>query len=130
EATLPLAPGTSYEVVLRVTDEQGRNRQHSALVDTPPPAESHLDAVLVTFHQIVVHDDGDSGVFNSRGELRFRFEVDGVHLSQLDTDEHKVEAPATLSLDDGDRASGRGVFLENPPEDLTIRVQGVERDWE
>lgn len=130
EATLPLAPGTRYEVVLRVTDEQGRSRQHTALVDTPAPATSHLDRVLVTFHQIVVHDDGDNGVFNPRGELRFLFQIDGVHMSQLDTDEHKVKAPATLSLDDGDRDSGRGVLLENAPEQLLIRVQGRERDWE
>jgi hypothetical protein len=130
EATLPLAPGTSYEVVLRVTDEQGRTRQHSALVDTPTPAAAHLGGVLVTFHQIQVHDDADDTVFNRKGELRFLFEVDGSYLSQLDTAEHKVESPATLSLDDGDRAPGRGVFLEDAPAQLTIRVQGHERDWD
>ncbi|MGH2599709.1 MAG: hypothetical protein ACRDJ9_10005, partial [Dehalococcoidia bacterium] len=65
---------------------------------------------------------------NRTGELRFRFEVNGQRQGQLDTGERKVRSPEWVSLDDGDRAAGRSVVIEDAPEKLPIRVQGLERD--
>ncbi len=127
-AVLEFEPGTRYEVTLRATDEQGRTVQHTAIVDTPV-VESHQNRVLVTFHHIDVHDDGDDTTLNRTGELTFRFEVNGDPFDRvLDTGERKVKAPERVSLDDGDRAPGRSVFVDSAPDLLAIRVQGQERD--
>lgn len=125
--TLELQPGLSYAITLRVTDEQGRSQQHTAVATTPKPVADHQSRVLVTFHKIRVHDDADNTFFNRKGELTFRFEVDGEHQIGLDTAEHKIRAPEWVSLRTGDRA-GRSVILEEAPDQLSLRVQGQERD--
>jgi len=127
QTVLELAPGTQYEVALRATDEQGRTAQHVAVVQTPQAA--HQNRVLVTFHSIDVHDDADNSGANVRGELTFRFEVNGDRLDgALDTGERKVHAPERVNLDDGDRDPGRSVIIEDAPDQLGIRVQAQERD--
>jgi hypothetical protein len=128
DSTLALEPGTKYDITLKVTDEQGRTQQHTAVVNTPEPPTSHLDRVLVTFHQVFVHNDADDTFWNRSGELIFRFEVNGEHMIQLDSGERKVRSPERVSLDDGDSAPGRSVIIENAPDVLPIRVQGQERD--
>jgi hypothetical protein len=128
DSVLTLQPGTKYDITLKVTDEQGRTQQHTAVVNTPEPPASHLDRVLVTFHEVLVRHDGDDTIFNRTGELRFRFEVNGQRVIELDTGERKVKAPERVSLDDGDRDSGRSVIIENAPDVLPIRVQAQERD--
>ncbi len=127
QTVLELKPETRYEIALRATDEQGRTVQHVAVVNTPKAI--HQGQVLVTFHSIDVSDDADNSGANYRGELTFRFEVNGDRLGlSLDTGERKVHAPERVSLDDGDRAPGRSVIINNPPVSLPIRVQAHERD--
>jgi hypothetical protein len=122
-ATLELEPGKNYEIKLRVTDEQGNSQTHQARYSTPKPIPSHQNRIRVTFHKIWVTDDADNTTFNRKGELRFKFAVNGVHQSQLDTGEHKVKAPAWVGL-----GSGRSVVIDNAPDLLPIRVQAQERD--
>jgi hypothetical protein len=118
-----------YHVILKVTDEQGRSQFHTGSFKTPPkPAADHQHRVLVTFYKIRVTADGDNGRANKTGELRFKFAIGDQHRPELDTDERKVRSPETVSLDDGDRAAGRAVVIENAPDQLWIRVQGWERD--
>jgi hypothetical protein len=128
DSVLALEPATRYDIVLKATDDQGRTRQHTAVVNTPQPPASHLDRVLVTFHSVLVHHDGDNTVFNRTGELSFRFEVNGQRMLELDTGERKVRSPERVSLDDGDRDAGRSLIIENAPDVLSIRVQAQERD--
>lgn len=121
-AALDLAPGEHYEIKLKVTDQQGHSQTHQAGISIPEPVPSHQNRIRVSFHAVRVTDDADNTVFNRKGELRFRFEVGGEYQPQLDTGEHKVKAPATVGL------GGRGVTIDNAPDRLLIRVQGLERD--
>lgn len=120
--TLDLEPGRNYEIVLEVTDQQGNHQTHQAVVSTPKPAQGHQQLVRVTFHKIRVTNDADNTFFNRRGELTFRFEVNGQLRVDLETGEHKLKAPTTLDL------GGRSVVIEDAPDLLPIRVQGRERD--
>lgn len=127
--TLPLEYATTYHAVLRVTDDQSRHQFLQASFTTlPAPAPIHHNRVIVTFHKVHVSDDADNTFFNRTGELAFRFQVNGERLRGLDTGERKVKAPAWVSLDDGDRAPGRSVVVENAPDKLQIEVQAHERD--
>lgn len=120
--TLHLEYDTAYEIRLEVTDEQGGRQVHTASVTTPPQPQAGQRNVLITFHKVVVTDDGDDSFWNRTGELRFRFEVNGERQIQLDTAEHKVKATETLSLGE------RSVLINNAPNQIPVRVQGLERD--
>jgi hypothetical protein len=123
-ATLPLEPGTNYDITLKVTDRDGHVQEHRARVSTPKPVAGDGPHLVVRFHEIYVTDDGDSSGANVRGELRFRFEVDGARVLPLDVGEQRVHAPQRLNL------GARSIDVPNAPERLTIRVQGLERDNE
>jgi hypothetical protein len=121
-ATLELSPGQNYEIKLKVTDQQGHVQQHTALVSTPKPAAGAGPDLVVRFHEIFVNDDADDSGANIRGELRFRFEVDGQRVPHLDVGERKVRSPERLDL------GARSVGVSSAPDQLRIRVQGLERD--
>ena len=127
-ASLTLKHDTTYHVILKATDEQGRSQFHTGKLTTPPAPKADVGDVLVTFHKIHVSNDADDTFLNRTGELRFRFEVSGQRQSQLDTGERKVRSPEWVSLGDGDRGAGRSVVIEDAPDTLPIRVQGLERD--
>ena len=127
DAELELSYSTTYRIILRAVDEQGRSQFKQGRFTTgEQPQAQHTNDILVTFHKIHVSDDGDGST--GRGELRFEFEVDGQQRDEVAAGEQKVQAPAWVDLDRGDRGTGRSVAVHDAPDQLTIRVQAWERD--
>lgn len=126
-AHLKLEYGTSYHILLRVTDGQGRSEYHTGSFEAPPrPPAAGAHHVRLTLHTIVVDDDGDHDPLNWRGELRFLAEVNGVRQDAFDVGEQKVTAPATLDIGPG--RDGPSIELTDAPDVLTLAVQGWDRD--
>jgi hypothetical protein len=124
QSLLELQPETHYGITLRATDQQGRTVEHIAAINTPKA--DGKKRIMVTFLAADVSDDADNSGLNCRGEITFRFLVNGIRWG--DTGERKVHAPERVNLDDGDRKPGRSIIIEDAPDLLPIRVQAQERD--
>jgi hypothetical protein len=83
--------------------------------------------MLVTFHQIRVHGDGDE---HGRGELTFLAEVADEYV--FSTGEERIGSNTTINLDDGDRGVGISWvtdYDESPGAFLPlVNAVGIERD--
>ena len=124
---LELEYDRTYHILLRATDEQQRSQVETGTVTTPPRPAEESRKVLVTFSWIDVHDDGDNGAFNFRGELQFRIDLNEDGVADLNVGERKVYAPQRLHPG-GDRG-GLNAELTIAGDALPLRVQGWDRDW-
>jgi hypothetical protein len=120
----PLEPATTYHVIVKATDGMFRSSYQVGSFETRVGA----NRLLVTFHEIRVHHDGDKGA--NRGELSFVFAIDGAYVRKAG--EFKVGSGTTLNLSDGDRWPGIGTVVDLDPSPLAwlpmLGVAGYERD--
>jgi hypothetical protein len=136
-APLELEAGSKYHVIVMATDEKSRKQLQVGEFKTPdaPKADGHVDENewwSMTFHKIYVDFDGDD---HGRGELSFRFEVDGEVQPQLALGERKIHSNRVIDLGTS-RSTEVSAQILDPDGNLhdgflpSFRVQGWERDWD
>ena len=87
----------------------------------PPPPQPRRAQVVVTFTQMTVHDDADSG-FNGSGEMWLDLNVNGEYL--------RWPGGGTVDVDDGMTVDVNQSFtlaLEES-QNIVINVNGIEED--
>jgi hypothetical protein len=122
----PLEPATTYHVIVKATDGMFRSSYQVGSFETRAGANQ----LLVTFHRVRVHHDGDKGA--NRGELRFAFAVDATHVRT--TGEEKISSGSTVNVSDGDRSPGVSTAVPFDPSPSAwlpnLRAVAFERDWD
>lgn len=119
---LDLNYSTSYRVWVRAIDGDQKGSELAAgdfTTETP--------TLIVDFHRIAVHTDGDDGV-RGPGEIEFRMAVGDLTERKAWVKESKISDGETIHLEDGNRSPGISVFEPAGAFVPVIRVQAWERD--
>jgi hypothetical protein len=119
-----LEPDTTYHIVVRARDAEGRTAVRQGTFRTKA-LDRH---VTVTFHSIMIFDDADNGAYGA-GEMQFWLHAgDGWAFSGDSWDDYfSVKSGKTITLKTGSR-TGITVSRTNPPDQLPLRTLGVECD--
>lgn len=118
-----LEPATKYHVVVSATDERGKTAYQQGTFSTH---DAHR-RVSVSVDRIHVISDADRGKLN-RGELELYFAV-GDWKPYLHQNDKKVKSGRTYGLPwHGGRPGTVATVVEDAPQHLTLKVQGVEHD--
>jgi hypothetical protein len=123
-----LQPGTTYHIVVRAQDSKGHVAVRQGTFKTkeiplPPPPKPLERHATVTFYSVDVINDGDNV---GKGELKFRFEVDGEHLHT--TGWHTVKSPATILLKKNSTHAGTLVWGPSVQDAIDVEVGASECD--
>lgn len=122
----PLEPATTYHVIVKATDGLFRSSYQVGSFET----REGPDRLLVSFHRVEVHEDGDRGA--NRGELRFAFSIGGDLVAS--TGERKIGSGSTVNLSDGNRMPGLDTSVAFDPSPSawlpSLHAVAFERDWD
>ncbi|HZO62055.1 MAG TPA: hypothetical protein VFB35_03660 [Gaiellaceae bacterium] len=115
-----LLPGTTYHVVMRATDRQGRVLDRKGTFRTVPAT------ALVTIQKIKVVADGDKG--SAKGELYFRYTFGGVELANYGFVKLGSGSLITAKSNSTSRPTVGYRFAANGDAKLDVRVTAEECD--
>ncbi|HEX7277095.1 MAG TPA: hypothetical protein VF244_06940 [Acidimicrobiales bacterium] len=117
-----LEPGTTYHVVVWATDEEGRTAYQQGTFLT----HEAVRRVKVTFNRIRIISDGDK---YTKGEVELFLAVNNEYRPELHQGTKTVKSGSSHGLPwNGGRAGTVVMVIEDAPQWLNLRVQGVEHD--